>query len=100
MAIYKSSYNQKPEKEPKQKKEKPERLKQPKEKSAKKINIKPSLIVLLVSVLLFVFCCFPNNFMKNFLLGMFGLLTYPALILTAFFSICALRKTKYNVKKK
>ncbi len=100
MAIYKSSYNQKPEKEPKPKKEKPERVREPKEKRTIKINVRPSLIWLLVFLTLFVVCCFPNNFLKNFLLGTFGLLTYPATLLGAFFSILTLRKTKFNVRKK
>ena len=62
MAIYKSSYNQKPEKEEKPKKEK---IKQPKEVKTKKINVRPSLITLIVSIVLFVVCCFSSNFIKN-----------------------------------
>ena len=97
MAIYKSSYNQKPEKEPKQKKEKPEKVRLPKEKKEWKINIKPSLVVLLVSLILFVACCFPENFLKSFLLGTFGLLTYPITLLSVFFSFVKLRKIKYSL---
>ena len=100
MAIYKSSYNQKPEKEPKQKKEKPEKLKQPKENKTVKFNIRPSLISLILSIVLFVVCCLPSNFMKNFLLGVFGLLCYPVLLLVAFFSFVALKKAKLKVRKK
>ena len=100
MAIYKSSYNKKPEKEEKPKKEKIAKIKQPKEKTSKKINIRPSVISLLVFLGLFVACCFPNNFLRNFLLGMFGLLVYPVTLLGVFFSFVALRKIKYNVRKK
>ena len=97
MAIYKSSYNQKPEKP---KKEKGEKIKEPKEKVSRKINIKPSLICLLVFLCLFIVCCFPNNFLKNFLLGIFGLLTYPVTLIGVFFSVVALRKIKFNVSRK
>ena len=106
MAIYKSSFNQKPEKEEKRKKEekpkkeKREKIKQPKERSSKKINIRPSLIGLFIFLGLFVACCFPNNFLKNFLLGIFGLVVYPATLLGVFFSLVALRRIKYNVRKK
>ncbi len=99
MAIYKSSFNQKPEKE-RPEKEKKEKIKQPKEKKESKIVVKPSVVTLLLCLVLFVVCCFPANFLKNFLLGTFGLLTYPLTLLGAFFSIVALKKTKYNVKKK
>ena len=57
MAIYKSSFNQKPEKQEKPKKEKPEKIKLPKEKVRKNINVKPSLVSLLISATLFVVCC-------------------------------------------
>lgn len=100
MAIYKSSFNQKPEKQEKPKKEKKEKVKLPKEKSTKKINIRPSLICLIVFLFVFVVCCFPSNFFKSFLLGIFGLLVYPLTLMGSFFSIMALRKTKYNVRKK
>ena len=100
MAIYKSSYNQKPEKEEKPKKEKVEKIKQPKEKRNVKINVRPSLICLLITLILFIACCFPSNFLKNFLLGMFGLLVYPTLLIGAFFSFATLRKIKFNIKTK
>ena len=47
MAIYKSSFNQKPEKEEKPKKEKPVKEKQPKTKAKRKVNLK--VIVLIAS---------------------------------------------------
>ena len=100
MAIYKSSYNQKPEKHEKPKKEKKEKIKEPKEKVGRKVNVRPSLISLFVFLMLFIVCCFPSNFLKNFLLGMFGLLTYPVTLLGVFFSVVALRKIKFNVSKK
>ena len=101
MAIYKSSFNQKPDKEEKPKKEKRVKTKELKEKVEKKtINIKPGVVWLLFSLTLFVVCCLPNNFLKNFLLGCFGLLIYPLTLLGVVFSIVSLKKTKLNVKKK
>ncbi len=101
MAIYKSSYNQKPEKQEKPKKEKKEKIKLPKENvEKKKINIRPSLICLFIFLTLFVVCCFPSNFLKNFLLGVFGLSVYPLTLLATFFSFTAFKKAKLNVKKK
>ena len=101
MAIYKSSFNQKPEKQEKPKKEKVEKIKLPKEKSTKKkFHLKPNVFCAIISIVLFVVCCFPSNFLKNFLLGIFGLSTYPLTLLIAFFSLAGLRKTKFNVKKK
>ena len=100
MAIYKSSYNKKPEKEVKQKKEKPVKIKEPKEKTQKKINIRPSAVWLCVFFGLFIACCLRANFLKNFLLGCFGLMVYPITLLGAFFSIVKLKRVKYNVRKK
>ncbi len=99
MAIYKSSFNQKPEKEEKPKKEKHEKIKVPKQKSNVKINIRPSLISLFVCLILFIVCCF-SNFLKNFLLGTFGLLAYPLTLLGVFFSFLALKKKKLTARKK
>ena len=100
MAIYKSSYNQKPEKEEKPKKEKKEKIKLPKEKTTRKINVKPSLISLIIFTVLFVTCCVPGNFFENFLLGMFGLSVYPLTLIGVFFSVVNLRKIKFNIGKK
>ena len=98
MAIYKSSFNQKPEKEEKPKKEKTKKIKE--KKPSKNINIKPGLICLLTFLLIFVVCCVPNNFLRNFMLGVFGLLTYPLLLLGIFFSCVSLKKTKFRINKK
>jgi len=100
MAIYKSSFNQKPEKEEKPKKERKEKIKQPKVRSSRKLNINPNLISMLVFLALFVVCCFPNNFLRNFLLGIFGLSVYPLILLGMFFSVVALKKIKFNASKK
>ena len=100
MAIYKSSFNQKPEKEEKPKKEKREKIKQPKQKSNVRINVRPSLISLIVCLILLVVCCFSSNFLKNFLLGTFGLLIYPLTLIGAFFSILALKRKKITARKK
>ena len=100
MAIYRSSFNQKPEKEEKPKKQKQEKVKLSKEKKERKINIKPSLVCLILCLIIFVVCCFPSNFFKNFLLGTFGLLTYPATLLGAIFAGLKLFNKKLNVEKK
>ncbi len=99
MAIYKSSFNQKPEKEekPKQKKEKVEKQEK---KPTKKINIKPSAIWLAVFVIIFAVCCFPNNFLKSFLLGVVGLSVYPLALLSAFLCGANLAKKKLKLSKK
>lgn len=100
MAIYKSSYNKKPEKEEKPKKERPVKEKKEKVKKQTTFKIKPSVICLVIFSLLFIVCCFPSNFLKNFLLGVFGLAVYPVTLIGTFFSIMFLRKAKYNVKRK
>lgn len=100
MAIYKSSFNKKPEKQQKEKKEKTIKQKPEKAKIISKIKIKPSVVCLACFLILFTVCCFPSNFLKNFLLGMFGLAVYPITLVGAFFSVMFLRKTKYNVKRK
>ena len=100
MAIYKSSYNKKPEKEEKPKKERPIKEKKEKVKSTSSFKIKPSVICLVVFLGLFVACCLPSNFLKNFLLGVFGLSVYPVTLIGTFFSIMFLRKAKYNVRRK
>ena len=97
MAIYKSSFNKKPErKEEKPIKEKKEKIK--KEKKPTKLN--KALISLLVFVVLFVPCVLPANFFKSFVLGCVGLLVYPVSIIGIFFSIVHLMKKKYSVKKR
>ncbi len=100
MAIYKSSFNQKPEREEKPRKERKERIKQPKEKASRKINIKPGTVGLIICLTLFIVCCFPNNFLKNFLLGTFGLLTYPVTFVGVILSVASLRKRQFNASKK
>ena len=99
MAIYKSSFNQKPEKP---KKEKPvKKIDRPKDvnpKPKKKFNF--AWIWLFVSLGVFVACVFPNNFLKSFLLGVFGLSIYPVCVLGMLFSIAMLNKAKYTVKRK
>ena len=103
MAIYKSSFNKKPEKKKPEKieKEKVEKIKPEKEKQIKpkkKINL--SFVWFLGFALIFVFCIMPSNFIKNFCLGMFGLLIYPLTIMGAFFSIMLTKKKKYHIKKR
>lgn len=97
MAIYKSSFNkkpEKPEKQPNPKKEKP--IKQAKQR--KPIN--KWWIVLAISSIVFIVCCLPSNFVKNLFLGIFGLLVYPINLMLMFFSVMFLSKKTYQVKKK
>lgn len=96
MAIYKSSFNKKPEK-----KEKIE--KQPKEpavkirKERKPVN-KKMIACVVFSVLLLI--CIPNNIIKRFLLGVFGLSIYPVCVLGIIFSLFLMKKRNYSAKKK
>jgi len=101
MAIYKSSFNKKPERKPEKQKEekiKPEKIKEQKPK--KKTN--SALIWLLFFIVLFTFCVLPApmDFVKNFCLGLVGLLIYPITIIGMFVSFMMLKKSKYNAKKK
>ena len=98
MAIYRSSFNEKKEKEEKVKKQKPVKEKQIKEK--KPIKVKKSLFVLLFSLLVFVVCLLPTNFAKNVFLGLFGLLVYPLSFIGIIFSSLFLAKKKFVAKKK
>ena len=104
MAIYKSSFNQPNKKPEKPKKEKPEKQEKPKKdkqtKPQTKIKIKKSVVCLIVFALVFVVCCLPSNFLKNFLLGVFGLLVYPVSLLGTFFSLAFVRNKKYNINTK
>ena len=102
MAIYKSSFNQpnkKPEKPKKEKPEKKEKLVKEK-KPQTKIKIKKSAIWFGLFALIFIVCCLPSNFIKNFLLGVFGLAVYPVSVMGVFFSFMFLRNKKYEVNKK
>ena len=98
MAIYKSSFNKKPEKEveKKPKKEKPVKEKKPK----KHIKVNVPFVTLLVFSFLFIVCVMPNNFLKNFILGMFGLTIYAVSVIGIFFSIMFLMKRKFVATKR
>jgi len=96
MAIYKSSFNKKPEKEEKPKKEKPIKEKKPK----KQIKVNVPFVTLLVFSFLFIICLMPNNFLKSFILGMFGLTIYAVCIIGIFFSIMFLMKKKFVATKR
>ena len=98
MAIYKSSFNKKPEKEveKKPKKEKPVKEKKPK----KKIKVNVPFVTLLVFSFLFIVCVMPNNFLKSFILGMFGLTIYAVSVIGIFFSIMFLMKKKFVATKR
>lgn len=98
MAIYKSSFNKKPEKdvEKKPKKEKPIKEQKPK----KKIKVNVPFITLLVFSFLFIVCVMPNNFLKSFILGLFGLTIYGVCVIGIFFSIMFLMKKKFVATKR
>lgn len=101
MAIYKSSFNKKPdknekEKEKKQHKEQVEKVKIPKTK--KKVNI--PLICLIVFSVIFLVCVLPSNFIQNFLLGVFGLLVYPVCVVGILLSVFFMKKRSINVRTK
>ena len=105
MAIYKSSFNKKPEKKPeKQKKEtaqfsdiEPKVKEKPKKHNNK---VKPSAVWFLIFVAIFIACVCPSNVVKNVSLGLFGLLIYPLSLMGALFSIAMLKKNKYYIKKR
>ncbi len=100
MAIYKSSFNKKPNKE---KKEKPEKVKVVKEKETKekpKLKINKNAVWLAVFSVMFVVCILPNNIFKSLFLGLFGLLVYPISVMGILFSIALLNKKQYNIKRK
>ena len=98
MAIYKSSFNKKPEKEveKKQKKEKPVKEHKPK----KHIKVNVPLVTLLVFSFLFIVCVMPNNFLKSFILGLFGLTIYAVCVIGIFFSMMFLMKKKFVATKR
>lgn len=104
MAIYKSSFNKKPEKKPKKEKPVRESPVPAKEKSAVKVKstvkVNVPLICLIVFSILFLVCILPSNFAKNFLLGVFGLLVYPVSIMGILFSVFTLKKRQLTVRKK
>lgn len=95
MAIYKSSFNKKPEKE-----EKPKKEKKIKPASSKQFKFNFKLFSLILCVLLFVACVLPNNFIKSFLLGVVGLSIYPITLISILFLGLLLAKKKYKAQKK
>ena len=96
MAIYKSSFNKKPEKKQKVQTEKPKAV-QAKTKTKHKINL-PVIFLVLFS-LIFILCLFPN-FIRNVFLGTIGLSVYPLCILGIFFCVVKLMKKQFIVKKR
>ena len=96
MAIYRSSFNQKPEKQEKPKKEKPEKPKC----EPKKIKINQNAVWLGIFSLLFLVCCLPSNFVKNFMLGIIGLSVYPILLVGIVLFVLRIKKFKFSDKTK
>lgn len=99
MAIYKSSYNKKPEKEKKLKQEKSENLDIPK-KPKRTVKLNKHIVNIVVFSLVFFVCCLPSNIFKNFILGVFGLSVYPICPVVVLFSILFLQKRKFQAKPK
>ena len=100
MAIYKSSFNKKPEKEKKekQKHEHQPKVEKVKSQNATKIKINKPLVVLIVFSLIFLVCVLPNNFLKSAILGLFGLITYPVSIIAIAISSFYLTKKRIQAK--
>ena len=98
MAIYKSSFNKKPEKEVEKKPKKEKPIKEAKPKKHIKVNV--PFVTLLVFSFLLVVCIMPNNFLKSFILGLFGLTIYAVCIIGIFFSIMFLMKKKFVATKR
>lgn len=100
MAIYKSSFNKKPEKEKKekQKHEHQPKVEKVKSQNATKIKINKLLVVLIVFSLIFLVCVLPNNFLKSAILGLFGLITYPVSIIAIAISSFYLTKKRIQAK--
>lgn len=96
MSIYKSTLNTSKQK---QKKQKPEKIKVKHPPIISKGRF--ALISLLViSAVCFVALCLPQNFVKNLMLGLFGLSAYPVCVLLAFLCAMSLGKTKYEINKR
>ncbi len=103
MAIYKSSFNKNKEVEKKEKlvKERPEKpAKAQKEVKAKKFKLNKYAVSLVVFGLIFLVCVLPSNFLKNFLLGSFGLCIYPVCVIAMLFSVLFLQKRKLEARPK
>jgi len=98
MAIYKSSFNKKPEKEVEKKPKKVKPIKEVKPK--KKIKVNVPFVTLLVFSFLLIVCVMPNNFLKSFILGLFGLTIYAVCVIGIFFSIMLLMKKKFVATKR
>ncbi|MBQ8522420.1 MAG: hypothetical protein IJ458_02010 [Clostridia bacterium] len=94
MSIYKSTLNT----------SKPKKEKAPKIKTKRKPIISVSkfiiIITLILSAIFFVCLCAPNNFVKNFLLGVIGISAYPMCLLSILLCSISLGNTKYEVNKK
>ncbi len=97
MAIYKSSFNKKPEKQAKPKQKEVELVEK---KPRKQIKINHAIVWLIIFLAMFVACVLPSNFVKNVILGVVGLSIYPVCVVGVL--ICAMRlgKKKFVAKKK
>ena len=97
MAIYKSSFNKKPDKkenEKKQEKEKQVVIKDKKVRTKRKVNA-PLISLVIFSVVLLI-CILPSNFIKNFILGVIGLLVYPICVIGILVSALLMKKKRFS----
>ena len=97
MPIYKSTLNTS-----KQKKEKKEKVNKIKTKQPQIINFKKyiTIILLVLSLVAFVGLCAPNNFIKNFMLGLMGISAYPICLMSSFLCFISLGNTQYEINKR
>ncbi len=96
MSIYKSSFNKTPEK--KEKKEKP--VKEKIKVKSVKIHFNINIFLIVLFSVLFIFSVCPDNFMRTFLLGSFGLLVYPLLLIGITLSAVSVKKRLVVANKK
>ena len=96
MAIYKSSFNKKPDKKESEKQEKEKQIvvKEKKVKAKRKVNA--PLISLIVFSVIFLICILPSNFIKNFILGVIGLLVYPICVIGILVSALFMKKKRFS----
>lgn len=97
MAIYKSSFNKKPDKkenEKKQEREKQVVIKDKKVKTKRKVNV--PLISLVIFFVILLICILPSNFIKTFILGVIGLLVYPICAIGILVSALLMKKKRFS----
>lgn len=98
MSIYRSTLNNSnPERD--KKRAKPEKIKT-KPSSIIGVGKYIKIVLALISCVAFIMLCCPNNFVKNFLLGLVGISAYPLCLLGLFVCVMGLSKNKYEINRK